>query len=208
MSASVDGSSLLNSLDLAGLPQNKKLDTRQLNYLKNVGISLGVGVFGGLAGDQIASLAGKIGIIPDLDWSQMMIQMCVNVAEIDNFYLRVLVLAPTAEEVVFRYGIQDILLKKLPKKIINAIAPNKTNVLDSTIAKVNRIALAAGLFAAAHCVNYGFYPDAYIIPQVVGSFVAGVAFGVLKESKCGIVGAMTAHFACNLLASLDLPKYC
>nr|QIQ10899.1 hypothetical protein OJOKFFHK_00042 [uncultured bacterium] len=107
---------------------------------------------------------------------------------------------PLFEEVVFRGLIQDVLLKRIPKYIVSKVAPGKETALDSNIAKVARITLTAAAFSACHLVNFGIMPDSYVRAQLIASFVMGIGFGALKESKAGLLGAIGAHMANNVMA--------
>ncbi|MBM3183732.1 MAG: CPBP family intramembrane metalloprotease [Chlamydiae bacterium] len=103
---------------------------------------------------------------------------------------------------------QDVLLKRLPKWALKKIAPGKEAALDSRIAKVARVVLTAALFSAFHLVNQGVLSDAYVKAQLIGTFVLGLGFGAIKESKAGLLGSIGAHMANNMLASRGLLMMC
>lgn len=109
------------------------------------------------------------------------------------------VYGPIIEELLFRGLIQDVLLTRIPKYVIKKIAPGKETALDTRVAQATRITLAAALFSAAHLTNSDM-PDSYVSMQLVATFVGGIALGILKESKAGLLGAMGCHIGGNMIA--------
>lgn len=114
--------------------------------------------------------------------------------------LQITALAPIAEEIVFRFLIQDVILTRIPKCLIKRIMPGQETILDSKIAKVVRIILTASLFSLVHFGNLGTYPVAYVTVQVFASFFSGIGYGVLKESKWGLLATIGAHCINNTVA--------
>lgn len=110
------------------------------------------------------------------------------------------VIVPFSEEILFRGLMQDVLLMRIPKFIVKKIAPGKETVLDSSVAKAARIALTAAAFSAYHFQNQGLFSDSYVTMQLVSTFVMGIGFGLLKESKAGLLGSIGAHMANNFVA--------
>lgn len=107
---------------------------------------------------------------------------------------------PMGEEILFRGLIQGTYLTRIPKYVIKKFAPGKETVLDTTIAKVARILLTSAAFSAYHLQNQGVVSDAYVTMQLVATFVMGIGFGLLKESKAGLLGSIGAHMANNFVA--------
>lgn len=180
----------------------------KITFLETLGIGIGTGVMGSLLGDQIVSLSGKTGAIPDFDYQKMMTEMCVTIVNTDNFVINACFIGPILEELIFRYSIQQVLLKEIPEKIIKIIAPGKEDVLDSKVAKITRTLFTAALFGYIHIVNQGRYPDAYCYGQIISSFVGGIAFGILKESKVGLLGSIVAHVSNNIFSFIETVSYC
>lgn len=176
--------------------------------VENVGYTVGAVVFKKILENIIMVLAYKTGIIPSIDWDQMMHELCIQVNNSDNFYQNACVVAPIFEEPLFRYGIQEVLLTYLPKKIVKKVAPGKEMILDCKIAKTSRIALTTLLFAAIHLINKSEFPESYVMRQVISSFVGGIIFGILKESRVGLLGAIEAHCLNNCLSALLISRYC
>lgn len=115
---------------------------------------------------------------------------------------------PLLEEIAFRGLIQDLLLKRFPKYVVNKVAPGKETCVDSNIAKAARIALTAAAFSTYHLTNKGFFTDSYISMQLVATFGLGIGLGVIKESKSGLQGAIGAHMANNVMAMLPTLMSC
>lgn len=99
---------------------------------------------------------------------------------------------------------QDVLLTRIPKYMIKIIAPGKESLLDSSLAKAARIGLTAALFSSLHFRNLQSHSQAEVVSQVVCTFVLGLGFGMIKESKAGILGAIGAHMANNALAAVPI----
>jgi hypothetical protein len=110
------------------------------------------------------------------------------------------IVAPVCEEIVFRCLIQNVLLKRIPQYIIKNVSPGKEIALDSSIAKAARIALTAILFSACHRSNFGLFPNSYVSMQLIATFVMGIGFGVLEETKAGLLGSISAHSINNIVA--------
>lgn len=110
------------------------------------------------------------------------------------------IVVPISEEILFRGILQDLLLDKLVKRTVKAYATDKAKLLDTTAAKTARIGLTALLFSAYHLQNRGILSDDYVKLQVLSTFFMGLGFGVLKESKAGLTGAIAAHICNNMLA--------
>ena len=110
------------------------------------------------------------------------------------------VIAPLSEEILFRGLMQDVLLTRIPKYIVKKIAPGRETVLDSSIAQAARIALTAAAFSAFHLQNQGVFSDSYVSMQLVATFAMGIGFGILKDSKAGLLGSIGAHMANNFVA--------
>lgn len=115
---------------------------------------------------------------------------------------------PITEELIFRGLVQDVLLTRLPKYIIKKIAPGQESLLDSTTAKIIRVALTSALFSSAHIVNIGVLPGSYVSMQLVATFVMGIYLGALKESKAGLLGSIGAHISNNIMALIPNLMQC
>ncbi len=92
-------------------------------------------------------------------------------------------IAPIAEELLFRAIIQNILL-------LNLLQSLGINCLDSSYYSTFRIMVTASLFATAH-MNYWDGKEG-IIPE----FASGLIFGIAKE-YFGIGTAIAAHILIN-----------
>ncbi|MBX9923948.1 MAG: CPBP family intramembrane metalloprotease [Rhabdochlamydiaceae bacterium] len=106
--------------------------------------------------------------------------------------------AAITEEIVWRGIFQDVLLKRLPQMILKTVAPGKEKLLDSKEAKIFRVVITAALFSIMHAPNRQVMSSAYVDRlQIPLTFVAGLLFGAIKESKLGLTGAIGAHLGLN-----------
>lgn len=113
--------------------------------------------------------------------------------EIVDNPLNTCLLAPILEELFYRVGLQGTLLEATPWVVTKWISPGKENWVDSEKAKICRIGLTSLFFGAAHLQNnhaYGWH-------QAILSAWGGVVYGVLKENRPGIIGAIGAHIVYN-----------
>lgn len=114
--------------------------------------------------------------------------------------LQMVIYAPLLEEFIFRYLIQDLLFNRFPKKITMMSAPGKEACLNFTGVRETRIIVTASLFSAYHLINLVWAADSYVTLQLITTFILGISFGVLKESRVGLLGAISAHMTYNYLA--------
>lgn len=64
--------------------------------------------------------------------------------------------------------------------------------------------LSLGIIAGG-VINSGVLDDSDLSMQLIHSFVGGIALGILKESKVGLIGSIGCHIANNIIAlSSDL----
>lgn len=110
------------------------------------------------------------------------------------------VIAGISGELLFRGLFQEMILKRLPKSIINSIAPGKESILDTKIAKVARVVLTAVVNTLAVRVFLdGAFPSNFLNQLLLSGFVKNIGLSVLKESKAGIVGSLFAQTLDNLI---------
>lgn len=110
-----------------------------------------------------------------------------------------LLTTPLLDELAFRGGIQDLLLTRIPKLVLKKIAPGQESLLDSKVYKAAKIILTSALFALRQTVHFEVNGPLIGSVFVVYAFTAGVALGVMKESKPGILGCVTAYSVHNLV---------
>lgn len=92
------------------------------------------------------------------------------------------VTAPICEEIIFREGIQNSLLKTGAKKIVTAISPHSASLIDTKIYTLVRIIFASFLFAACHQVNKQFWTDEHVDNQIYYAFFMGLLLGAMREA--------------------------
>ena len=208
----------LGNLDLTPHSEATKISSQQViteeenlktkKKYKYLGVSIGVGVVKFIFVDQGAFLAEKIRLLPAFNYSQMMTEMCVTMRSVNTFFIGACLVIPPVEEVICRYGIQEVFLTRIPKWMVKFIAPGKETIVDSRIVKIARIGIAAALFSSMHYLNKGAIPNSYLNFQLVSSLVGGIAYGILKESNFGIFGSTLAHMTNNILAALKTYSFC
>ncbi|HEV8051637.1 MAG TPA: CPBP family intramembrane glutamic endopeptidase [Parachlamydiaceae bacterium] len=108
-------------------------------------------------------------------------------------------LAPILEELENRFLFQEVLLKRMPKKIIEKVAPQYSTLVDSKIAKISRITLSTTLFILAHMEVY----DGSICPTNYGFRTAalGIYTAYLTEKTGSIAAATLFHTLNNIVSS-------
>lgn len=121
--------------------------------------------------------------------------------------LWLVVIPPIAEEIIFRELIQDSLLKKGVRWVVEKVSPKNASVVDSKIYTGCRILLASLAFSAVHNANRGLLPDSYVKGQLVNAFILGIASGILKETV-GLSASIGAHGINNFVASIGLFTKC
>ncbi len=109
------------------------------------------------------------------------------------------IIAPVYEELEFRYILQHLILKKIPKSILEKVAPNYADIMDKLPVQILRVFVVSLFFTAVHasaltCEPWGGWPQ----------FFAGVLTGVLNEMNDGnLLDGINYHAFNNLLCALD-----
>jgi membrane protease YdiL (CAAX protease family) len=111
---------------------------------------------------------------------------------------------PIIEELIFRIGIQDTYLKKIPKAILKRIAPSYVNSLDTKIAKVTRIVFSALAFSLSHATAPEFEWPVCSTAKLVNTFVMGLILGGIQEFTEEPWMNMLVHSGFNLIPALIL----
>lgn len=102
------------------------------------------------------------------------------------------------EEVEFRWFVQDILLKELPRKILEQVSPKHAHLVDSEIVRINRIAASALFFAYCHLHALGCSTGGGI-----NHLVGGLLYGAIYEySDWSLFGVVNLHTMFNLVQQL------
>ncbi len=76
--------------------------------------------------------------------------------------------ASISEEIIFRYGIQTVLLTKAPKAFLEKVAPAYKSLVDHKVIKAVRVIFTSILFALAHIIRLGSTPG-MLLPQFIFS---------------------------------------
>lgn len=75
------------------------------------------------------------------------------------------------EEVEFRWFVKEILLRQLPKQIVKQISPDLMKMVDSTPARISRVAATALIFAYCHTHALDCSKGAGFINSLEGRFM-------------------------------------
>jgi membrane protease YdiL (CAAX protease family) len=105
--------------------------------------------------------------------------------------------SPIHEELVFRFGMQHILLKQLPKALSNRF----THVVDSTAAKVARVIVTAGAFSLAHANPPVMDWPNCSTARLVNTFALGLILGGVQEATESPLLCMLTHSGMNLMTA-------
>jgi hypothetical protein len=108
------------------------------------------------------------------------------------------VMVPAAcEEIEFRWFVQEVLLRKLPRAVLQKIAPHLTGMVDSLPARISRIAAAALFFALCH---------AYVLDCAAGGGISqlmgGLLYGAIYEYTGSLSSCISMHFLYNLFTDV------
>jgi len=109
--------------------------------------------------------------------------------------------APIREELYYRGLIQDLVLNRGVKKVIQKIKPEYAEKLDSKIYTAVRILLTSAYFAYDHSGNNAIRGQSYVDAQVITAFFAGIRYGILKENV-GLAGAIGGDIMQNIPEAL------
>lgn len=183
-------------------------------------------VLGGIAATALTVTkgvsAGYIGkffkIIPDddcffwKDYHKMLQESTnLNIPSFEAWKLMVpaaLIGGGIGEELIFRGLIQDLILKRLVGKTIEKISPEHASWIDTNAAKVMRITLASGLFAATHLITMSEEIPLGIKWQAFSAFTSGLILGAIKESRLGLKGSIACHMTHNAIGMTDIYYSC
>lgn len=115
-----------------------------------------------------------------------------------NYLEQVMLVSPSVQEALFRFGFQEMLLKKLPKTIIKQIAPSYVQCVDnSKILKVARVFTSAVAFSLIHSVHPG-YADCSLA-YLIETFALGIITGTFQEITGSLTLPMAFHSGYNTL---------
>lgn len=112
----------------------------------------------------------------------------------DDHFLNIGIIGPIAEEVVYRGLVQEMCMRRLPKKILSKIAPKYEWAVDSVVAKTMRIVATSFIFAIAHFDR--------LEPSRGGGlaeFFNSIVDGYLMESTQSIVKSSLSHMGHNTI---------
>ncbi len=200
----------IEALDLAERRIAKKLNlsTQTLSDIKILGISALMGGLSILLIDRLMSLVQNLGLITPLNSQNLFQETCLFSTIKEFSHLKVCVIGPIMEEIAFRLSIQTVLLKKIPNYLLRKRLPSQKLWIDSKIATFARIILTAALFSSLHLTNQAYFSKDYMQFSLISTFISGLIYGSLNESKLDYVAACVAHIVHNSLVSLLVWKNC
>lgn len=121
--------------------------------------------------------------------------------------------APIVEEAMFRVGLQELMLKRAPKALLNRFAPSYSGLVDTRAAKIARVTLSAAAFSLAHAMDpkYG-WPNCSA-GRLINTFVMGLFAGGIQEVTESPLMATIFHSGFNiqsafLLEQANIPMGC
>ena len=121
---------------------------------------------------------------------------------------------PSVEEAMYSFGVQELLLKQLPKAIIKCLYPSQPSVvsgkksvkspptelskIDSKTAKVARVFVKAALFSLIHAIHPGYgLPNCSLI-RLIQTFAMGIITGTIQEVTGSSALAIAFHAGYNV----------
>ena len=105
---------------------------------------------------------------------------------------------PFVEEVLFRYGLQEILFKQLPKATIKQIDPSMLSSVDSKAAKIARVLITATAFSLAHSIHPGYDWPNCSLERLIRTFAFGIIMGAIQETRGSTSLAIAFHAGFNV----------
>lgn len=126
-----------------------------------------------------------------------------EIAAIPMTIITSVIAGPILEELIFRKGLQQVVLKDGVKKVIQKISPAHADLVDSKIYTVCRVVLTSICFGLLHYDNLQFASRELIDKQVYHAFFIGMFFGFLKETD-GLSACFCAHMINNLVVALGV----
>jgi membrane protease YdiL (CAAX protease family) len=106
--------------------------------------------------------------------------------------------APIVEELMFRVGLQELILKRAPKAILNRFAPSYSGIVDTKMAKIARVALTAAVFSLAHAMPPEMGWPNCSTARLVNTFVLGLILGGVQEVTESPLLGMLIHSGMNI----------
>jgi membrane protease YdiL (CAAX protease family) len=121
--------------------------------------------------------------------------------------------APIVEELMFRVGLQELILKRAPKAILNRFAPSYSGIVDTKLAKIARETLTAAAFSLIHAMPPEMGWPNCSTAKLVNAFAVGLILGRVQEITNSPLLAMLFHSGFNirgafLIAQMGLVLQC
>lgn len=101
------------------------------------------------------------------------------------------------EEFAFRKCTQELLLKDVPKMVLQKVSPSHANIIDTKIYTIFRVVIVSIIFASMHYINQDKMSDEENMFQLLFALIAGLNYGYLKETD-GLSMSIAAHILHNV----------
>ncbi|WP_420422201.1 type II CAAX prenyl endopeptidase Rce1 family protein [Simkania sp.] len=101
--------------------------------------------------------------------------------------------SPVLEELEFRYLLQQVMLKHLPKTVLDQVFPDHGINLDAAPFKILRTLITASLFAVLHTDQYSCDEGGG-----VGPLMGGLIYGMIIEGGGSVVNTINLHMIWNM----------
>ncbi len=119
-----------------------------------------------------------------------------------------IITSPIVEEIEHRFLLQEVLLRRLPKMILDKCAPKYTSLIESRAAKIGRVALSTLVFGLCHITRDQDHADKCLGSNYgISVLGGGILLGYLTEKSGNIGGAIIAHMAHNFWATVHSFNY-
>ncbi len=105
---------------------------------------------------------------------------------------------PLFEEAVFRFGLQEMLLKRFPTAIIQRVSPSHLWVVDCKAAKVARVLIANTAFTLAHATHPDYGRSNGSMIRFIQAFALGIILSTIQEKTGSTMSAIAFHSGYNV----------
>ncbi len=108
---------------------------------------------------------------------------------------------PAKEEALFRVVFQELLLKRIPKAILQKVAPSYASIVDHKVTRIARVLLTSVLFSLAHAAHprHGWPTCSGLIP--LQTVVPGLIISTIQEVTGNPILAWAAHAGYNVASA-------
>lgn len=113
---------------------------------------------------------------------------------------------PIVEELLFRVALQEILLKRAPKAILNKVSPSHAKIIDTKVSKIARVLISSLAFSLAHAMPPGSGLANCSTVRLINTFVMGLIAGSIQEITSSPLLPICLHIGWNLQAAFFMEQ--